>query len=255
MSESRTEYKFLITAEQYHQWKDEISQRLAVDQNPGNSGDYPIVSQYYDTDDRDCYWEKQRKFQSRRKIRVRVYGSETAKIPPAGFLEVKHKLNGLGVKRRLPMPVETAQQFAKGNDEVLRQMYGEVGRSGRIVIDEVLGMRAAGHKPSMQIRYDRNAFSSPDGTLRVTFDNRLRCRSDFSRLLPDDPDFEQFIISPDESIMEIKSIGAVPYWLRVRAGETGLSRRSFSKYCTSLEKHDPVLNAQFRAGHALVFAS
>lgn len=247
MSVSRTEYKFLISEAQYHQWRDEISQRLAVDKNPGNSGDYPILSQYYDTADRECYWEKQRAFKSRRKIRVRIYGSETAKIPPAGFLEVKHKLDGLGVKRRLPMPVETAQAFALGNDDVLRAMRGEVGRAGRIVIDEVLGMRADGHIPSMQIRYDRNAFSSSDGTLRVTFDNLLRCRPEFPKLLPDDPNFTKFIIPAGESIMEIKSIGPVPYWLRQRAGETGLSRRSFSKYCTSLEKHDPILRGQFQA--------
>lgn len=244
MSVSRTEYKFLISVDDYHRWKDEISQRLEVDQNPGNSGDYPIVSQYYDTQDRDCYWEKQRRFQSRRKIRVRVYGSETAQIPPAAFLEVKHKLEGLGVKRRLPMPVEKAQAFCRGDEDVLREMYPTVGRAGRIVIDEVLGMTANGHMPAMQIRYDRNAFSSPDGTLRITFDNLLRCRSDFSRLLPDDQDFHNFIIPEDQSIMEVKSIGPVPYWFRVKAGETGLIRQSFSKYCTSLEKHDPVLRAQ-----------
>ena len=244
MSLSRTEYKFWINAEQYCQWKDEISQRLAVDQNPGHSGDYPILSQYYDTAERDCYWEKQRRFKSRRKIRLRIYGSETAKIPPAGFLEVKHKLQGVGVKRRLPMPIDSAQEFGLGNDDVLRGMYEQVGRAGRIVIDEVLGMREAGHQPSMQIRYDRNAFSSPDGTLRITFDNLLRCRPEFPRLLPDDQDFSRFIIPEGESIMEIKSIGPVPYWLRQRAGETGLSRQSFSKYCTSLEKHDPILGAQ-----------
>jgi len=247
VSASRTEYKFLINAEQYHQWKDEISQRLAVDDNPGNSGDYPILSQYYDTADRDCYWEKQRQFRSRRKIRVRVYGSKKTQIPPAGFLEVKHKLNGLGVKRRLPMPVETAQAFALGDDDALRGMYDQVGRAGRIVINEVLGMRAAGHQPSMQIRYDRNAFSSPDGLLRVTFDNLLLCRPEFPILLPDDSGFSKFIIPEGDSIMEIKSIGPVPYWLRQRAGETGLSRRSFSKYCTSLEKHDPVLRGQYQA--------
>ena len=43
---------------------------------------------------------------------------------------MKHKLNGLGVKRRLPMPVETAQAFAAGNDDVLRDLYSAVGRSG-----------------------------------------------------------------------------------------------------------------------------
>ena len=256
VSISRTEYKFLINAKQYHQWKDEISQRLAVDQNPGNSGDYPILSQYYDTAERDCYWEKQRRFKSRRKIRLRIYGSETAKIPPAGFLEVKHKLQGVGVKRRLPMPIDAAQEFGLGNDDVLRGMYSEVGRAGRIVIDEVLGMLSAGHQPSMQIRYDRNAFSSPDGKLRITFDNLLRCRPEFPKLLPDDQNFSRFIIPEGESIMEIKSIGPVPYWLRQRAGETGLSRRSFSKYCTSLEKHDPVLvgqlgKARLRQGAAM----
>ncbi|MCH2330023.1 MAG: VTC domain-containing protein, partial [Roseibacillus sp.] len=141
MSLSRTEYKFWITAEQYRQWKEEVSLRLAVDQNPGNSGDYPILSQYYDTVERDCYWEKQRGFNSRRKIRLRIYGSEPAKIPPAGFLEVKHKLQGLGVKRRLPMPIEAAQEFGLGNDDVLRGLYDQVGRAGRVVIDEVLGMR------------------------------------------------------------------------------------------------------------------
>ena len=96
----------------------------------------------------------------------------------------------------------------------------------------------------MQIRYDRNAFSSPDGKLRITFDNLLRCRPDFPKLIPDDQNFGKFIIPEGESIMEVKSIGAVPYWLRQRAGETGLSRPSFSKYCTSLEKHDPILRAQ-----------
>ena len=44
--------------------------------------------------------------------------------------------------------------------------------------------------------------------------------------------------------MEGKYLVAVLYWLRQRVVETGLSRRSFSKYCTSLEKHDPVLVSQ-----------
>lgn len=255
MSLSRTEYKFHLSPEQYLQWKNEISERVEADDNPGNSGDYPILSQYYDTADRECYWEKQRRFQSRRKIRVRIYGSETAQIPPAGFLEVKHKLNGLGVKRRLQMPVEAAQNFALGDLDVLRHMRPNVARSGRIVIDEVLGMIDQGHQPSMQIRYDRNAFSTPDGKLRVTFDNLLRCRPEFPILLPDDPGFDKFIIPKGESIMEIKAIGSVPYWLRVRAGETGLSRRSFSKYCTSLEKHDPVLRGQLSAAREAQLAS
>ena len=248
MSISRTEYKFVISEEEYHLYKGDISERVDADDNPGNSGDYPIVSQYYDTPDRECYWEKQRRYKSRRKIRVRIYGSETAQIPPAGFLEVKHKHMGLGVKRRMQIPVELAQQFALGDNEVLRSIRDDVGRSGRMIIDEVLGMiETRGHVPAIQIRYDRNAFSTPDGKLRITFDRFLKCRSDVGRkLLPDDPGFTDEIIPPELSIMEVKSVGPVPYWFRQRTGETGLLRRSFSKFCTALEKHDPALRSQLQ---------
>ena len=68
--------------------------------------------------------------------------------------------------------------------------------------------------------------------------------SEIRPLLPDDPGFRDYIIPSGQAIMEVKSIGPVPYWFRQRTGETGLMRRSFSKYCTSLEKYDPVLRAQ-----------
>ena len=81
----------MISAAQRDELEVEIGKRMAVDQAPGSAGKYPIVSQYYDSPDRDCYWDKARRLKSRRKIRVRMYGSEDAQIPPAAFIEIKHK--------------------------------------------------------------------------------------------------------------------------------------------------------------------
>ena len=122
MSASRTEYKFVISADQRDQLGAEIGTRLEVDQAPGNEGRYPIVSQYYDSPERECYWEKIRRLKSRRKIRVRMYGSDRAKIPAAAFVEVKHKLDGVGGKRRLPVPKEVAQRFVDGDRESVLDM-------------------------------------------------------------------------------------------------------------------------------------
>ena len=56
--------------------------RMKPDENALDGAFYPIVSLYYDSPDRACYWEKVEKYQNRRKMRVRVYGSLDGKLPP-----------------------------------------------------------------------------------------------------------------------------------------------------------------------------
>lgn len=234
----------MISCEQRERLEAEIGKRMAVDQAPGSNGQYPIVSQYYDSPQRDCYWDKARRLKSRRKIRVRMYGSEDASIPPAAFIEIKHKHFGVGGKRRLQVPVEVARRFVAGDHEVLRDMLKDegLGRAGRMVIKEVFDLvDRRGHEPSMQIRYDRSAYTTADLKFRVTFDAHLECRSEQSPLVPDDRTFKDEILDPSYVVLEVKSIGPVPYWFREWVAKAGLSRKSFSKYCTALEKHDPVL--------------
>lgn len=247
MSASRTEYKFVISTDQRDQLGEEIGMRLGADA-VGNGGHYPIVSQYYDSPERDCYWEKVRRLKSRRKIRIRMYGSDRAAIPPAAFVEIKHKLFGAGGKRRLPVSAEVASGFVAGDQEILRKMLPEVGRSGRMIIAEVFDLvERSGHEPSMQIRYDRIAYTTDCGKFRVTFDSDLLCRSGKHPLRADDPDFEDKILDSNQVMMEVKSVGSVPYWFRGWIAEAGLVRQSFSKYCTSLERHDPVLRGMLKA--------
>jgi hypothetical protein len=102
-------------------------------------------------------------------------------------------------------------------------------------------------EPAIQLRYDRKALMTPDGQLRITFDTRLMCRSNLLPLEADDQRFEEYIIPPDKSIFEVKSIGPVPFWFREYGGENNLVRRSFSKFCTAMKVVDPVLRSQI--GH------
>jgi VTC domain len=100
----------------------------------------------------------------------------------------------------------------------------------------------SGAKPVVQVRYDRMAYDSgPAGTIRITFDTQLRCRFDMKPLVPDDRDFPLNLMDQEVTVMEVKSVGAVPSWLREATARFRLQQRSMSKYCTALERYDPAV--------------
>ena len=223
----------------------DLSDRLIVDSVASEDGCYPIVTEYFETPDRECFWEKDRSLASRRKIRVRIYGSEDGKTPPTGFIEIKHKHFGVGAKRRLFLPVEHAVEFAKGNYEILNNVDREYTRGERMIVRELFDLvERREFSPALQLRYDRKALMTADGQFRITFDTRLMCRSKLLSLESDDQRFEEYIIPKDQSIFEVKSIGPVPFWFREYAGYKGLVRRSFSKFCKAMKVTDPVLREQ-----------
>ncbi|MGD1978585.1 MAG: polyphosphate polymerase domain-containing protein [Akkermansiaceae bacterium] len=245
MSLNRTEYKYLISTGEMKTLQEKLDETLVVDSLASEDGCYPIITEYFETPDRQCYWEKQRNLASRRKIRVRIYGTEEGKIPPTGFIEIKHKHFGFGAKRRLFLPVEEAIKFADGDYSLLHGNLRKWKRSEEMIIKELIDLvEHRGYEPAIQLRYDRKALMSPDGQLRVTFDTNLRCRSELLSLQPDDSRFEHYIIPPDKVILEVKSVGPVPYWFRCFASECKLVRRGFSKFCTAMENIDPVLKEQ-----------
>jgi hypothetical protein len=212
--------------------------------NGGGGPHYPIVSLYYDSGDRDCYWEKVRGVASRRKLRVRVYGSSDGRVAPTSFIEVKHKCEGRGVKRRVQLPIENALQVGDGFWPDGAKLCDMDRRVIREVHDIVLRRK---FKPVMVMRYDRCAYASIDGDndLRVTFDTGICCR--LEQLVPE-PDDRRFNpaeeMHPDgTAVMEVKITGCIPYWLSRMIVEAGCKLQSHSKYSNALEQSDPVLHA------------
>jgi hypothetical protein len=236
--------KFVINADVRAALMAKLEPQLVADANADETAYYPIVSLYYDNADRDCYWEKIRGVQNRRKFRVRVYGSLDGKLPPTVFIEVKHKQDGRGVKRRVLMSLEEALKVGKGQwpDRHLSEMDK---RTVHEIIDDLVIRR--GFRPVMAMRYDRRAYAAkdPGSDLRVTYDTGIAYRLDNLDPVPDDRQFsrENYLYPDDVSVLEVKITGSVPYWLSRLLAETGCRMQSHSKYCNALERSDPVLRS------------
>ena len=53
---------------------------------------YRVQSDYFDSSERETYWQKRLGHPNRRRIRTRIYHSSTPAEAPQGFVEIKHKL-------------------------------------------------------------------------------------------------------------------------------------------------------------------
>ncbi len=234
--------KFVITREQRAAIMPRLTERMKADENAMEDAYYPIVSLYYDTPDRECYWEKVRGLPSRRKMRVRVYGSLDGRLAPTVFVEIKHKCDGRGVKRRLRVPLDEAYWIAGGNAP--RAPLGPVDL--RIVEEIHELVKKRNFQPCIAMRYDREAFADkdPESDLRVTFDTGIAYRFDHLQPIPDDRNFQDYLLPDGYSVMEVKVTGAVPYWLTYLVGEHRCILQGHSKYNNALEAGDPVLHAQ-----------
>lgn len=252
----RIEFKFLINRSMRKQLIEEIRKHTTCDAASGVNH-YPIISQYYDNEMRDCYWEKQRGQKSRRKLRIRVYGSEASGQEPTTFIEVKHKHYGRGVKRRLRVTTAEALDLVEGDGAGILATIGERSRSERMIIREIRQLvEERQFKFLCTMRYDREVYvgkeDAPD--LRVTFDSGIGCRFEHQPIVADTHDFQHFLLPEEQSVLEVKTNTVIPTWLRNLIGEHCLVRQSYSKFCTALERHDPSVRDIINGPDAIPFA-
>lgn len=234
-NQNRREFKFVLRPG----LGESIRQRVAGVMKPDRDAadGYTVLSEYFDTRERTAYWQKQFGALNRRRMRTRVYGRSDGTIPASAFIEVKHKLDGVTVKRRIPAALSELGRLSQG---VVSPGENPLHPEDEKVRHEITDLLVnGGNRPVVQIRYHRHAYDSgPEGTLRITFDLDPRCRFDLRPLAPDDTDFALPLLEPGGSIMEVKTIGNVPYWFRGLIGEFELVPRGFSKYATSLELYE-----------------
>jgi VTC domain len=216
--------KFVITREQRAAIMPRLLERMRADENALEGAYYPIVSVYYDNVDRDCYWEKERRIPSRRKMRVRIYGSKDGRLPPTIFVEIKHKCDGRGVKRRLRVPLEEAYWISAGNDPRIPLRALDM----RLVDEIHYLVKQRNFRPCVAMRYDREAFADrdPESDLRVTFDTGIAYRFHDFEAQPDDRNFTEYLL------------------MTHLVGQTGCILQGHSKYNNALEAGDLLLHDQ-----------
>lgn len=233
---ARFELKYVLPLAERDALLARFADRFRADTLGGPDGRYPVVSLYCDTAERKCYWDAWRGVPSRRKLRLRLYGTQDGAIPSATFLEIKHRDGGEGAKRRVALPMgEALALVERGELPAAAGADGRILREARsLVVDE-------GFRPACVIRYDRQAYRFVDAMgaeqLRITFDHAIRCR--FGGLTPqtEDDGCDRPVLGTDFCLMEVKGAAAAPHDFAAYLSGRGIFPRSFSKYAESVRRY------------------
>jgi hypothetical protein len=160
----RHELKYRLDALQHQVLQRKLAAVLTRDSNMGKSGKYTIRSLYFDDYTNTAFNEKQSGVGSRRKYRIRIYNNSDAVIK----FERKTKINQYILKESIRISRGEAERIiagdcgflAKTQVPLLRDFYMENGCKLM--------------RPVVIVEYDREAYTYPVGTVRITFDTRLR---------------------------------------------------------------------------------
>ena len=241
---ARFELKYVLSLAERDALLAHFPGRILPDTLGGPTGCYPVVSLYCDSADRKCYWDAWRGVPSRRKLRLRLYGTKDGAIPSATFLEIKHRDGGEGAKRRVQLPLEQAIAWVNGSaaPETSVAEARVLAEARRLIADE-------GFRPACVIRYDRQAYRlvGADGReqLRLTFDQAIRTR--FEDLTPrvEDERCAMPVLAAGLCLMEVKGATSAPYDFAAHLSARGIFPRSFSKYSESVRLYGatPALSA------------
>lgn len=230
-TQNRREFKFVLSPGHGTALRSCIGQHLTPDKK--NPDGYWVSSEYQDTPRFHHYWEKLLDVPSRRHLRLRCYESTGPCHTTASFIEIKHKSDGVAVKRRIPAAPQDLIAFAQ------KRLPASESPQVELVKREIEIMWAgSAYEPIIQLHYWRHAYDDGEhGRLRITFDTQITCRSPIVPLLEKDPPFNMPLADKGIEIMEVKTIGPVPFWMRRLIGEQRLLPRGYSKYVTAVSKY------------------
>jgi hypothetical protein len=210
---------------------------------------YEVASLYLDDPFDSLYRETIEGSSERYKLRVRSYGSDAMHERRTVFLEVKRRYNSIVRKLRCPVPYELLEDLLNGanitRDEVLSALPDRY-RPGLHEFLRLTAMRAAG--PRCTVRYRREAYVGRDDLdTRVTFDRQLSTLpTESARVRHHDPCY--IAVPTGGVILELKFTDRSPPWMAATIRKLELQRRSFSKYCSSIDAQRTAGNG--RAGEA-----
>lgn len=211
----RYEIKYLISDAQ----KQEILNRMEGRMHGDEWGRSTICNLYLDTPYFLLIRRSLEKPVYKEKLRLRSYG--TASDSSTVFLELKKKYRSVVYKRRAAMKESEAQTCLKcgrtdGGTQILREINYAFEFYGAL-------------EPRVFISYEREAFfADGDEDFRVTFDSHILWR-DYDLSLQKGA-YGEKLLPEGQTLMEIKTGGAIPLWFVKELSRIGLQKTSFSKY-------------------------
>lgn len=206
----RREVKYLIGRDEAEEIKELVKTQLP----PDIHGASVISNLYLDTPDMLLIRRSVSRPVFKEKLRLRSYGANTDTV----FAEIKRKYNSVVSKRRIRTTEKDALLLISGKRPPETQAEREISYFSSIY---------APLSPTVYLSYHREAYESPDGSLRLTFDSDL-CRRTADLTLSVTGGTP--MLDPDSVLMEIKTDSAIPLWLTEHLSKRKIYCTSFSKY-------------------------
>lgn len=219
----RSEWKYYISLAEYYYLRDMLQNIMTPDPNMGERGEYYIRSLYFDSVDNIDHVSKMAGIKNRKKIRLRIYGTDTDKVK----LEVKNRFNSYMLKESLTITRDAALEMIDGNFGVLDDYDRNVARKVKNIMSDNL------YSPKVIVDYEREAFVYPEHNVRVTFDKNLRAA--FSERLFDPELGMTPIIREPLMVLEVKYDQMLPEYIKNVISTARILNSSVSKYCMARE--------------------
>lgn len=217
----RTEKKYQINQIEAAHLKATLAAVLHRDKHGGENG-YRVRSLYFDTPYDGDYYDKVDGLESRRKLRLRIYGDDDSTIK----LELKEKQGSLQRKRSLTVSKEEARLLCAGDCDFLLQMQSEFAKElyGRI--------KKCAYRPKCIVEYDRLAFGVNENNIRITLDSNLRaCESRPDLFLPRSALYPVGELCA--TTLEVKYNDFLLSYIKDLVSLSGRTQVSMSKYCAA----------------------
>jgi len=212
---ARTELKFQITIDQYMQLKNQL--RLVMNRDlhaDSDTGEYAVSSIYFDDVYCSRVGDKADGIEYHQKYRVRSYAGADSR------LEFKTKVGVLTAKETLWLTDAMRSGLLAADAELLEAHLDE-----RLIADVYVRMKLDDLRPTLVIDYRREAFTFPEGDVRITFDKDVE-----ACLFESDRGFRRRILEPSQMILEVKYTGYLPEVLRKIVFYRNYQVVSYSKY-------------------------
>lgn len=216
----RHEMKYVIPVFLHDEMVHVFRQIMSYDRHAGPSHEYNIRSLYFDDMYRTAYKEKLDGIQYRKKYRIRIYNCRDAVIA----LECKHKDGPYIYKESVKLSREEYDRILQGDIAFLAK------RPEQMAKEFFVDARTNLMRPDVIVEYDREPFVNDVGTVRITFDKKLRAISWRENMF--DANAPSFAVLPGEQmILEVKFTGILPEKIRRLFRTYNMVQTSASKFC------------------------
>ena len=221
----RHEEKYICTESYLRILESRLQGFLSPDSNQDESG-YEIRSLYFDTPSDRMYEEGLAGLEKRDKYRVRIYNGET------DVIKLEKKTSVRSLKKKKTAFIEKA--YADGliwNSEPENVLDYETGT----LLQEFTALQKTELlRPKIVVAYDRKAFVSDIGNVRITLDKNIRATDRVEGFFEKDTTY--FPVLPSGiHLLEVKYDGILPGYLVRLVNFANLERTSFSKYVLSMD--------------------